>query len=256
MKRSTQQQIILRGKRVDFEIVASKAARHTRIRVGPRGVEVVKPVGASNTDVSALLRRNENWVLAQLDRVASIRHLILSPRRNSGEILYRGEPTSVRIEFADTKARGNRVRWNTGEIVVCRGPETQTSAVRGLENWLRRQARLAIADYLPSLTSRIGQEPGRIYVMSQRTKWGNCSSRKNLSFNWRLILAPDFVFRYLVTHEVVHLAVPDHSPKFWLTVQSLCPEMERAKQWLSRNHAHITVNLASVLESASSMDDE
>ena len=79
--------------------------------------------------------------------------------------------------------------------------------------------------------------PAGIYVMGQRTKWGNCSALRNLSFNWRLILAPEFVLRYLVTHEAVHLAVPDHSAKFWLTVQSLCPETERANQWLcARTH--------------------
>jgi hypothetical protein len=71
--------------------------------------------------------------------------------------------------------------------------------------------------------------------MGQRTKWGNCSALHNLSFNWRLIMAPDFVMRYLVTHEAVHLAVPDHSQRFWLTVQSLCPDMERARQWLGAN---------------------
>ena len=64
---------------------------------------------------------------------------------------------------------------------------------------------------------------------------GNCSALGNLSFNWRLIMAPDFVLRYLVTHEAVHLAIPDHSQKFWLTVQSLCPETERARQWLVAN---------------------
>jgi predicted metal-dependent hydrolase len=71
--------------------------------------------------------------------------------------------------------------------------------------------------------------------MCQRTKWGNCSALGNLSFNWRLIMAPDFVLRYLVTHETVHLAIPDHSQRFWLTVQSLCPETERARQWLVAN---------------------
>jgi predicted metal-dependent hydrolase len=84
--------------------------------------------------------------------------------------------------------------------------------------------------------------------MGQRTKWGNCSAGRNLSFNWRLILAPDFVLRYLVTHEAVHLAVPDHSAKFWLTVQSLCPEMERAKQWLRLNALKIAVKLDDVCE--------
>ena len=163
--------------------------------------------------------------LAQLDRVASLRALRRPARRKSGEILYRGERTPVRVEFVNTKARGNRVAWSDGEIVVRRGPQTRTPAVHGFENWLRGQARSAIADYLPVVTARIGQEPVRVYVMGQRTKWGNCSSRGNLSFNWRLILSPDFVLHYLVAHEVVHLVVPDHSAKFWLTVQSLCPDI-------------------------------
>ena len=246
MKAVTQQRIVLGGSRVDYDLVVSRAAQQTRIRVGPGGVEVVQPAGASGRDVSAFLRRNQTWVLAQLDRVASLRAL-RRPVRQSSEILYRGERTPVRVEFVDTKARGNRVVLSEGEIVVRRGPETQTPAVRGLENWLRGQARSAIADYLPAVTARIGEEPGRVYIMGQRTKWGNCSSRSNLSFNWRLILAPDFVLRYLVAHEVVHLVVPDHSAKFWLTVQSICPDMERAKQWLSRHHAELTVKLATVI---------
>ena len=69
---------------------------------------------------------------------------------------------------------------------------------------------------------------------------------RNLSCNWRLILAPDFVLRYLVTHETVHLAVPDHSAKFWLTLQSLCPGTERAKQWLSTNGLRLAVKLDSI----------
>ena len=248
MKTVTQHRIVLSGGQVDYKVVVSRGARQMRVRVGPGGVEVVKPAGASDGDVSAFLWRNESWVLAQVDRVASLRALRRPLQRKSGEILYRGQRTPVRVEFVDTKARGNRVAWSDGEIVVRRGPETQTPAVRGLENWLRRQARSAIAGYLPVVTAQIGREPARVYVMGQRTKWGNCSSRGNLSFNWRLILAPDFVLHYLVTHEVVHLVVPDHSAKFWLTVQSLCPDMERAKQWLSRHHAELTVSLAGVMK--------
>jgi predicted metal-dependent hydrolase len=76
--------------------------------------------------------------------------------------------------------------------------------------------------------------------MGQRTKWGNCSTLGNLSFNWRLIMAPDFVLRYLVTHEAIHLAVPDHSQKFWLTVQSFCRETEQARRWLVANERRLT----------------
>lgn len=247
MKAVRQHRIVLHGRQVDYDLVVSKSAQQTRVRVGPGGVAVVQPVGASDEDVSAFLHRNERWVLTQLDRVANFSELRQPVGQQTGKIMYRGELTLVRVEYSDTKARGNCVMRYGGEIIVLRGPNTQTSAVRGLENWLRAQARVAIDDYLPVVTARIGHQPGRVYVMSQRTKWGNCSSRRNLSFNWRLILAPDFVFRYLVTHEVVHLAIPDHSAKFWLTVQSLCPEMDRAKQWLYRHHAELTVNLAHVI---------
>ena len=236
---------------MDYDVVFSNAAQQIRVRVGPGGVEVVQPADAKDEDAVSFLRRNEAWILAQIKRVDGLRAVRRSARRQSGEILYRGEPTPVRIEFIDSRARGNRVSWSEGEIVVRRGPQVRTPAPLGLENWLRRQARSAIADYLSVVTARIGQRPGRVYVMDQRTKWGNCSSCRNLSFNWRLILAPDFVLRYLVTHEAVHLAVPDHSAKFWLTVESICHEAERAKQWLSRHHAQLTVDLASVVAAAS-----
>ena len=256
MRKSTQRHIVLSGNHIDYDVVVSKTTQQSRLRVGPGGVEVIQPVGVGEEEASAFLRRNETWVVAQLERVSSMRALRRPTRRRTGEILYRGEVTPVRLEIANTKARCNLVRWSDGEIVIRRGPETQTSATHGLENWLRRQARSAIAEYLAPLTARIGQQAGRIYVMDQRTKWGNCSSRGNLSFNWRLILAPKDVLCYLVTHEAVHLAIPDHSARFWLTVQSFCPEMERAKQWLSRHHMELTVNLDNILGSEASIGDD
>ena len=247
MRKSTQRRIVLSGNPIDYDVVVSKTTQQARLRVGPSGVEVIQPTGVGEEEASAFLRRNENWVLAQLERMSSMRALRRTTRRQPGEIMYRGESTPVHLEIANTKTRGNLVRWSDGEIIVRRGMEARTPAARGLENWLRRQARSAIAECLAPLTARIGQEPGRVYVMDQRTKWGNCSSRGNLSFNWRLILAPNDVLCYLVTHEAVHLAIPDHSARFWLTVQSLCPQMERAKQWLSRHHMQLTINLASIV---------
>ena len=248
MKSSTRRRITLMDHSVEYDVVVSKAACHTRVRVGPRGVEVVQPADVGDEEVSSFLHRNETWVLAQLDRVSSLRGLRRPEQFQSGEFMFRGAPTPVRVELVETNARGNVVSLRDGEIIVRRGAKTLTPAARGLENWLRKQARAAIAVHLAILSFHIGERPGRVYVMGQRTKWGNCSARRNLSFNWRLILAPDFVLRYLVTHEVVHLAVPDHSAKFWLTVQSLCPETEKAKQWLSTHYAQLTVDLAHVLE--------
>jgi predicted metal-dependent hydrolase len=99
---------------------------------------------------------------------------------------------------------------------------------------------------LDIIARKLRRQPGKVFIMGQRTKWGNCSALQNLSFNWRLIMAPEFVLRYIVTYEAVHLAVPDHSRKFWLTVQSLCPETERARQWLSANSHLLVVDLREI----------
>jgi predicted metal-dependent hydrolase len=229
MRTGNLNQIELRGRRVDYRLVASWSARRLRLRVGLDGVEVVQPVNRTDEDVSAFLDQNEEWILDQLERVERLRKIRVTEQR-AGEILFRGERTKVRFEETRARSRGNHVSLVDGEVVVRWGPGSRTPVARSLENWLRRQARAEIEKYLNVVTTRLRQKPRRVYVMEQRTKWGNCSAVRNLSFNWRLILAPDFVLSYLVTHEAVHLAVPDHSAKFWLTVQSLCPETERAKR--------------------------
>jgi predicted metal-dependent hydrolase len=133
-----------------------------------------------------------------------------------------------------------------GDIVIQRGPHSRTPANRSLENWLRKQARDDIQQCLTELTSRLKRRPNRVYVMNQRTKWGNCSARRNLSLNWRLILAPREVLQYLVAHEAAHLAVPDHSDRFWLLLQSICPHARRSRRWLA-DHGHTLLGDAVVV---------
>jgi predicted metal-dependent hydrolase len=246
MKTSTQLRIRLGGRLVDYRLVESKAARKLRVRVGPDGVEVVHPASRDGEAASTFLLANSTWILDQLDRTERLRKVRRLVDRAAGQILFRGEPTRVRIETTRSCTAGNFVRAMEGAIVVSRGPCSRTPVSRSLELWLRREARQAIEDHLGRITARLGHGPTRIYVRGQRTKWGNCSSRRNLSFNWRLILAPDYVLRYLVTHEAVHLAIPDHSAKFWLTLQSLCRETEPARQWLVAHAQDLVIDLRAV----------
>ena len=109
MKSTTQHQVRLRGRRVDYRLVVSPAARKLRLRVGPHGVEVVQPRERQTKDVVAFLDRNAAWILAQLARVERLRDVRPPAQRRVGEILFRGEPTQVRVEATGTRARGNRV---------------------------------------------------------------------------------------------------------------------------------------------------
>jgi len=244
--------IDLDGRRVEYRLVSSRTARRLLVRVGPNGVEVIQPTGRTGVDVESFLVARSSWVLDQLQRVERLRAVRRTRQRMASHILYRGEPTRIRLNSWYPRARSNKVALEGDKIVVCCGGRSTTLPHRSLELWLRAKARAAIEDQLGKLIARLRQRPTRVYIMGQRTKWGNCSSQRNLSFNWRLILAPDFVLRYLVTHEAVHLAVSDHSAKFWLTVQSMCPETERAKQWLTLNDRELHVDLGKVIRDARS----
>ena len=227
--------LLLDGQKVEWRLVRSPAARKLRIKVGPEGVVVVLPEGREAREAMAFVNDQCAWVGEQLARIQRLHELRRPTTRDDGCILFRGESVPVCVLRSDNWHAPNKVALNDGAITITCRPDSKTPPARSLENWLRKQARERITQHVADSEKRVKRAPNRIYVMGQRTKWGNCSSLGNLSFNWRLVMAPDFVLRYIVMHEMVHLAVPDHSRKFWLTVQSLCPDSERARQWLVAN---------------------
>lgn len=238
--------ITIGGRKIEYRLRCSKAAQKLRVRIGLDGVEVIQPVGKDPQELDAFLETNRDWIVNQLERIDQIRSIRKPSNIKKGEMLFRGTIIPVLVESIARRKATNRVIFNNNTITIIRGSTSNTPPATTLENWLRLQAKQAIADHLDILTQKLGSYPNKIYIMEQRTKWGNCSALQNLSFNWRLIMAPDFVLHYLVTHEVVHLAVPDHSKRFWLTVQSLCPKMDRAKQWLSANSEQLKVNIRQI----------
>ena len=239
MKAETQHHIRLDGKRVDYRLVASRTARKLRVRVGPNGVQVVRPVARRADDVGLFLRDNQQWVLDQIQRVESLGVVRRKQKPERSGILFRGELTPVRVEQTAHRGRGNKVLIQDGSIVIQRGAASRTPPARSLENWLHQQARREIAKQLGVITARLKRQPNRVYVMSQRTKWGNCSRKRNTSFNWRLIMTPPDVLNYIVAHEVVHLVEPYHSAKFWLLLRSHCLGCDCARKWLNKNQLHL-----------------
>jgi predicted metal-dependent hydrolase len=248
MKQASSQTIDLGPRRVDYRLLNSKTARRVRVRIGPNGVEVVKPTRREQHEIVSFMRTNEHWILDQLNRMERLGSIRRHKPREKMEVLFRGRPTKVRIESVAARRRENRVFVREGTIVIQRGPRSRIPVRRSVENWLREQARQDIQQTLASVTQKLKRYPNRVYIMNQRTKWGNCSRKNNLSFNWRLILAPSVVLQYLVAHEAVHLVVKDHSQKFWLLLRSIYPETIQAKRWLEEQGHKLSIANAIVLK--------
>jgi predicted metal-dependent hydrolase len=109
------------------------------------------------------------------------------------------------------------------------------AAAPALERFYRRCARAEIAAKLDRACLVTGGSYAALSIRGQRTRWASCSARGAMSFNWRLLLAPEPVLDYVVWHEVCHLQVMDHSPRFWALVARYCPQHREHRAWLRRH---------------------
>lgn len=104
-----------------------------------------------------------------------------------------------------------------------------------LEKWYRREALLVITQKAEEYARIIGVHFEDIRIKDQKSRWGSCSSKGNLNFNWRIIMAPEPVCDYVIIHELCHLVFMDHSSNFWNLVLRTCPEYKQYKKWLREN---------------------
>jgi predicted metal-dependent hydrolase len=107
------------------------------------------------------------------------------------------------------------------------------------ETEARRAARELVTMVLDEEAPALDVTYGQVQIRDQRTRWGSCSGRGTLSFNWRLALAPFEVLDYIVVHELCHLREPNHSASFWRLVASRRPEWRQCDSWLTRYGAEL-----------------
>jgi predicted metal-dependent hydrolase len=124
-----------------------------------------------------------------------------------------------------------RVHLRDGVLLTPAGAER----VPALERWYRRTARAEIEPRLDDACSAAEASYKTLTIRGQRTRWASCSRTGAMSFNWRLLLAPEAVLDYVVWHEVCHLHVMDHSPRFWKLLGRYCPDYRQHTAWLRRH---------------------
>jgi predicted metal-dependent hydrolase len=143
--------------------------------------------------------------------------LVVRPRATNAEI-------SEAIDFHKA--------WLERQLAKAIEPELGLHRLRLTEEQGRREARARIALIAQSESAALGVSYSRITLRDQRSRWGSCSSKGTLSFNWRLVLAPHDVLDYVVVHEMCHLVELNHGAAFWRLVERRRPDYRDAKKWL------------------------
>ncbi len=243
-------QIRLGSVAVDYLLRRNPRSRGIRLTVdGRRGLVVSVPPasrrGWANADerVANFLQERQCWVLRHLERLERDRAeaAALGSAEGGGQIHYRGELHRIRVlPPAGGHARSivERAGADGGDELVLRlGRRDRRPVERVLEAWFRERALDEISRAVAAHATDLGVAPTAIALRDPKTRWGSASKRGRLMFSWRLVLAPPDALETVVVHELAHLKVFGHGPRFWALVAARRPNHLAERAWL-RRHAH------------------
>jgi len=209
---------------ISYRIRRSQRARRVRVMVDSAGeVEVVLPRRAAEREAAAAIRELGPWIERRMEEVARARDAVAA---RGDFVPYVGQLLRLVGEPGRT-----RVHRRGSELLVPIGEQRAPA----LERWYRRAARAEIEPRLDRACALAGSSYSALTIRGQRTRWASCSPTGAMSFNWRLLLAPEPVLEYVVWHEVCHLEVMDHSPRFWELLSKRCPDYRDRSRWLRRH---------------------
>ena len=192
------------GRTIELAVRVSDRVRSAKIVVDAfRNVEIVVPPRTGEGTIEALLFEHRAWLERQLAKPA--KSLAIGLQRD--------------------------------DVVWIGGLALPAPQVPSVARWYREQAHVEVTRVLAREADRLCIAYRSCAIRDQRARWGSCSRHGALSFNWRLILAPQAVLAYVVVHELCHVLRHDHSPVFWQLVALARPTFRDERQWLA-DHGH------------------
>jgi predicted metal-dependent hydrolase len=213
------------GGQAPLRVRRSRRAQRLALRIMPASgeVELVVPIRASVKQGIAFAREKAGWLKAHLGKLQApvpFEHGALIPVLDQPRRIHRTDELFDGVWLTDN------------ELVVAGAPEIVPLAVRA---WLRKYAREELIGRAEEKSGLLNSRFRRLTVRDTASRWGSCSPKGDLSFSWRIIMAPDYALDYLVAHEVAHLREMNHSRRFWAIVDDIADQPDLGRAWL-RDH--------------------
>lgn len=221
-------------------------ARRLRLTVTPGGARVTYPEGTHPAQVFAFLRKHGEWLERKLDELnLGAQPPPLEPGVTT-VIPLRGE--TVRLTWRDGPLPQVRQVDDRLELTVPRPHRHALVAARGLlRSYLEAQLRRDISRWLARYSAELGLAPNAIRVRPLRSLWGSLDARDRVTLDLALALAPPDALRYVLIHELCHLKVRNHSPRFWAQVSALMPRWPEQRDWLRSHGQALKAELARLI---------
>ena len=225
---------------IPYTLKPSRRRRTLALQVNPmQQVTVLAPQRLSGTSIDRFLRERAEWVIKKLRYFEALGRQYPPKSYASGEtFLIRGQPHILEV-LVDPSYRRAQMERREGALAVRVCAQEKVPLV--VRRWYQAEAAVLIQEAVGRLSPALGVFPKRIRIANQKRRWGSCSSRGDLRFNWRLAMMPGPIADYVVAHELAHMKVHNHSAEFWSTVRSILPDYVSRRAWLRANSVQFAV---------------
>ena len=215
--------------KLDYEVVYSNR-RKLQISVErDKSVIVRAPEGTSIETIEATLEKKKLWIYEKTRHPQKYREAKKAREYISGtSILYLGR--EYKLDFVNEALEG--VVFD-GRFLLSK--THAQSAEHHLKAWFLEEARRIISPKAGLYAQKLGVSYNEIFISNLKYRWGSCTPKNNLNYNWRLIKAPVSVIDYVIVHELAHLLEPNHTRRFWTIISVQLPHYLKAKEWLKSN---------------------
>jgi len=227
--------IDISGRSIPLTVRPDARARRITLRIEPGGqaLKLTVPTGLKEREIQDFLARHQGWLMTKLARFPTTNTI-----SEGRYIRVRGEAYRI-VRTGKIRGITETAEIEGEKVLLVGGAEDHLA--RRIRDFLKQEARKDLEILARAHAARIGRRVASVSMKDTKSRWGSCSHDGNLSFSWRIVMAPAHVIDYLAAHEVAHLAEMNHSDRFWAICEDLCPQTEEAKRWLKRNGAMLHV---------------
>ena len=202
------------------------------IKIHNNCIKITTPFLLSNKKIEEFLLKKYIWIKKQLLIQSNIQPLITKEYVNGEGFLYLGETYNLKISVGDKysiKIEGSFL------IVIVKDIQNTIKIKRLIKTWFHDQSTSYFNKKTLYFAKKNKLNLHSVKVREYKARWGSCSINRDISYNWRLIMAPPHIIEYVIIHELMHIKEHNHSSRFWDLVKSQYPNIKDAKQWLIYN---------------------
>ena len=221
---------------VDLEVQVERTNRKRTIALQVKNNKLIikTPRSVSKKTLVDLIKRKQHWINQRAILHFEEQNLKNREFIDNDKFYFRGDEYRLSLILERKEA----VKIEGGLLLVSYVDDKsigRDTIKRLLEDWYLKESIKILKARTEELAQQMRVQPYEITVKNYKSKWGSCTSNNKISYNWRIIMAPDDIVDYLIVHELSHIIEPNHSKNFWYQVGNYCKDFQKKRKWLREN---------------------